>query len=60
MAPLKALLDKAFAIIRESTRYVCTICGTKVADAEECASCGVVACPHCQSDDACPYCGEPL
>lgn len=61
MAAWKSLLDKAIAMIREPTRFVCTVCGAKVHEAEVCPCCGVVACMSCHGEDGgCPYCGEPM
>lgn len=60
MAGWKGWWEKAVAFVLEPNRYVCTICGEKVADACICEACGVTACDHCAEHDVCPYCGEPL
>lgn len=52
--------SKAVAFMIEPSRFVCTICAGKVADAAVCGTCGVTACPSCTHDDVCPYCGEPM
>lgn len=60
MASWKGWLEKAVAFVLEPSRYVCTICGGKVADARVCEACGVTACANCSDHESCPYCGEPL